>query len=310
VGDVSAELLASWRAGPTRTAILDFLAGAEQLPVERRLAVFDNDGTLWCERPAYLQYAFFIHALRGAVEQDRALASRAEFAAVLDGDEAAIGELGLARVAVALAGLFEGHTPEMFAAAVEEFRAVYRHPTLGVSMAQLVYLPMLELIEELRRREFTIAIVSGGGTEFVRAISRRLYGVPPELVVGTLIGHRVHRDDGGRVILRRTGAISGPANEAEAKVLAIQSCLGRRPVLAAGNSAGDREMLEWAVSGDHPGLALLVDHDDAAREFRYQSVSGTVQECEPITDLGRRLGWQTVSMEQDWATVFSTPGPH
>jgi phosphoglycolate phosphatase-like HAD superfamily hydrolase len=301
---MSAELLPSWRPGPTKDAVVDFLAGAESLPVEQRLAVFDNDGTLWCERPAYVQYEFFVHALRRAVQSDPVLAYRDEFAAVLDDDTVAIGELGLARVAIALTGLFHGQTPEAFTVAAREFLATSRHSTFGRPLADMRYLPMLELIGELRRRDFAVAIVSGGGTEFVRAISRQLYGVPPELVVGTLIGYRVDRDELGSIIMRRTGAIAGPANEAQAKVVAIQSCLGRRPVFAAGNSAGDREMLEWATSGEGPSLALLVDHDDEAREFRYQSISGTLEESEPITDIGRRLGWTTVSMERDWAEVF------
>ena len=307
MGAVSAELLPSWRTGPTRDAIVAFLDDAERLPVEQRLAVFDNDGTLWCERPAYVQYTFFVHALRRAVQRDPVLADRDEFAAVLEDDTVAISELGLARVATALTGLFNGQTPEAFTAAAREFLATSRHPTLDRPTSEMRYLPMLELIDELRRRDFTVAVVSGGGTEFVRALSRQLYGVPPELVVGTLIDHRVDRDDLGRIVVRRTNVIAGPVNEAQAKVRAIQSCLGRRPVLAAGNSAGDREMLEWAMSGDDPGLALLVDHDDAAREFRYQSVSGTVAESEPITDIGSRLGWTTVSMERDWAEVFGDP---
>lgn len=299
-----AELLPSWRPGPTRDAIVGFLEAAEELPIEQRLAVFDHDGTLWCERPMYAQYAFFAHALRHAVQSDPVLAYRDEFAAVLEDDAVAIGEIGLARVAMALVGLFNGQTPEAFAAAAREFLASSRHATLGVPMSEVVYLPMLELIDELRRRDFTVAIVSGGGTEFVRALSRQLYGVPPELVVGTLIDYRVDRDDVGRIVVRRRGTIAGSANEAHAKVVAIQSCLGRRPVLAAGNSAGDREMLEWTMSGEGPGLALLVDHDDAAREFRYQSVSGSLEESEPITDIGRRLGWTAVSMQRDWAEVF------
>jgi phosphoserine phosphatase len=304
MGAMSDELLPSWRPGSTRDAIVGFLAAAESLPVEQRLAVFDNDGTLWCERPAYVQYEFFVHALRHAVQSDPVLAYRDEFAAVLDGDTVAIGELGMARVAMALTGLFHGHTPEAFTAAVKEFVVTSRHATLGRPLADMRYLPMLELIGELRRRDFTVAVVSGGGTEFVRAISRDLYGVPPELVIGTLIGYRVDRDEHGRIMVRRTGALAGSANEADAKVVAIQSCLGRRPILAAGNSAGDREMLEWATSGDGPSLAVLVDHDDATREFCYQSVSGTLEESEPITEIGRRLGWTTVSMEHDWADVF------
>jgi hypothetical protein len=163
---------------------------------------------------------------------------------------------------------------------------------------------MLELIDELRRREFTVAIVTGGGTEFVRAVSEPLYGVAPELVVGTLIDYDVSRDPEGGLQIRRANRLVGGANEGIAKIAGIQRHLGRRPILAAGNSGGDREMLEWAIGGDGPGLALLVDHDDAEREFAYVSTATTFAEPEPITDVGRRLGFTIVSMADDWSEVL------
>ena len=168
----------------------------------------------------------------------------------------------------------------------------------------MTYQPTLELLNELRRRDFTVGIVTGGGTEFVRAISHDLYGVPAERVVGTLIGYEFTRDGENRPVLRRTAAMLGTANEGPAKVTNIQTQLGRRPILAAGNSGGDREMLEWALAADGPSLALLIDHDDAKREFQYISTAGTVVETERITDVGSRLGWTIVSMAQDWVVVF------
>jgi hypothetical protein len=179
-----------------------------------------------------------------------------------------------------------------------------QHRTLGVSFARCVYQPMLELLEELRRREFTIFVVTGGGTEFVRAVSEELYGVPAEAVVGTLIEYDFVRRDGDLPALLRTGRISGAANEGAAKVSNIQTQLGRRPIIAGGNSGGDREMLEWARAAGGPCLALLIDHDDEEREFRYVSTAQTFTEAEPITEVGRRLGWTVVSMARDWATVF------
>ena len=156
-------------------------------------AYFDNDGTLWCERPSYVQFEFFVDALRHRVETDPDLADRAEFAALLDGDAVALGELGLERVAMALTGLFDGMEPEVFAEAVREFVAGAEHHALGRPIRGVVYQPMLELLDELRRLEFTVGLVTGGGTEFVRAVSQDLYGVPPELVVGTLIGYEFVR---------------------------------------------------------------------------------------------------------------------
>ena len=162
----------------------------------------------------------------------------------------------------------------------------------------MIYQPMLELLDELRARDFTIGIVTGGGTEFVRQVSKRCYGVEPGMVVGTLIGYTFDRDDAGRPVVRRTISQIGSANEGGAKIEHIQSQIGRPPILAVGNSGGDREMLEWAQASPHGGLAVLVDHDDAEREFAYESTAVTFQEDEPITTVGERLGWVVVSMKR------------
>jgi phosphoserine phosphatase len=284
--------------------VLDFLDGAASLPLAERVAAVDNDGTLWCERPRYIQYEFFVDALRRRTRAAPSLAARPELAAVLDGDQAAMQSFGLPRLAMALAGLFEGLTPDEYTSEVVRFMERAHHHRFARPLAATVYQPMLELLGELRRLEFTVAIVSGGGTEFVRSISEQLYGVAPERVVGTLIAYDIVRDQSGRPAARRTARLVGEANEGAAKVANIQAQLGRRPVLAAGNSAGDREMLEWAVAGDGPRLALLVDHDDPDREYAYESVAATVSEAEPVTEVGRRLGWTIVSMADDWATVF------
>jgi phosphoserine phosphatase len=304
--------LPSWRPGSTRNAIEAFLAAAEEVPVTDRVAYFDNDGTLWCERPSYVQLDFFLDALRTRVHDDPSIGERAEFAALLGGDRSAVAGIGLERIALALAGLFEGMTPEEFAAAAREFMDRAVHPTLGRPTRSMTYQPMLELITELRRSDFTVGIVTGGGTEFVRAISEDLYDVPAELVVGTLIDYDVGRDardPGGPPVIRRTSSLLGVANEGSAKVANIQTQLGRRPILAAGNSGGDREMLEWAQATGAPTLALLIDHDDAEREFHYTSTAQTFAESEPITDVGARLGWTVVSMACDWDVVFP-PADH
>lgn len=297
-------VLPSWRPGATRDAIVEFLEAAGEVPVADRVAYLDNDGTMWCERPSYVQLDFFVDALRQRTEKDASLAERPEFAAVLSGDMAAVGEIGLARVAGALAALFDGETPEQFAEAVDDFLGRYRHRTLGVPVEGVIYQPMLELLDELRAREFTIGIITGGGTEFVRRVSKRWYGVEPGMVVGTLIGYTFDRDDEGHPIVRRTAAQTGSANEGGAKVEHIHSQVGRAPILAVGNSGGDREMLEWAQASAHGGLAVLVNHDDGEREFAYESTAATFEDAEPITEVADRLGWVTVSMKDDWETIF------
>ncbi|GAA1948694.1 HAD family hydrolase [Nocardioides panacihumi] len=299
------EILPSWRAGAARDAVLAFLDAAASVPAERRVACFDNDGTLWCERPTYVQFDFFVDALKGAVRADPALAAKPEFAALISHDEAAIGEIGLERIVTALSGLFEGRSPEEFTAQAREFMARSDHATLGRPTRTVTYLPMLELMAELRRRDFTVCLVTGGGTEFVRAISEDLYGVPPQCVVGSLIAYEfVPASDGVGPHLRRTNELAGDANEGAVKVSNIQAQLGRRPILAAGNSGGDREMLEWVAGGDGPTLALLVDHDDADREFAYVGTAVTFSEPEPIADVAARSGWTVVSMARDWESVF------
>jgi hypothetical protein len=159
-------------------------------------------------------------------------------------------------------------------------------------------------LDELRTREFSVFIVTGGGTEFVRAVSEDLYGVPPEGVVGSLVEYDVVRgaDDVPRPV--RTARLQGLANEGPAKIANIQTQLGRHPILGVGNSGGDRDMLEWALDSTGPCLALLVDHDDPEREFAYRSIAQTFTESEPITVVAVRLGWTVVSMARDWSTVF------
>lgn len=298
---MSGRSLPSWRPGPARESITKFLAASEQIPPQRRVAVFDNDGTLWCEKPMYAQEAFFLEVLEERAATDPALRARPESAALLDRDAGAIAAFGLPRIALALADLFDGLDPAEFAERARRFMVTTAHPTLGRPWARLVYRPMLELLAELRQHGFATFVVTGGGTEFVRAVSDELYGVAPEGVVGTLIGYE-YRADGAALV--RTGRVHGDANEGAAKVVHIQQHLGRRPTFAAGNSAGDREMLEWTTGAPGPTLALVVDHDDADREFAYVSVPATFEATEGITDVARRSGWTVASMRRDWSTVF------
>ncbi len=299
-------LLPSWNPGPTRDRLVAFLDDLDHVPVDERVAYLDNDGTMWCEKPTYVQLDFFVDALQHRIADDATLADRPEFAAVLSGDMAQIGEIGLDKVAGALTALFDGQTPDEFGAAVDSFLDRYRHRILDCPLEGVIYQPMLELLDALRAREFTIGIVTGGGTEFVRRVSKRCYGVEPGMVVGTLIGYTFDRNDDGQPVVRRTVAQLGSANEGGAKVEHIQSQIGRPPILAVGNSGGDREMLEWAQASPHGGLGVLIGHDDDQREFAYESAAVSFTEKEPITTVAARLGWVVVSMKDDWQTIFGS----
>jgi phosphoserine phosphatase len=298
--------LPSWNDGATKQAIVDFLAAARDVPVVDRVAVLDNDGTLWCEKPNYPQLEFLLGELARAVEVDPSLASRAEYRALIEGDTVAQSELGLERIAVALIELCAGISPEEFEAGVRSFFATARHRDRGVPLSEIRYQPMLELLDELRRAEFAVFIVTGGGTEFVRAIGDDFYGVAPERVLGTQASYDFVRDAGGRVgLIRNADLVAADANEGAAKVVNIQRALGRRPIFAAGNSPGDAEMLDYALAADGPTLALLVDHDDADREYRYESVAATFETTGSFLDLAVAHGWTVASMRNDWATVFA-----
>jgi phosphoglycolate phosphatase-like HAD superfamily hydrolase len=302
---MSDPVLPSWRPGPTRDSLVDFLALAAEIPPEQRLAVFDNDGTLWCEKPRYTQLDFFVWQLRHAARESPDLADVPEYGAILRGDMATIAEFGLMRVGLALLRLFEGIEPEVFEQRVHAFLDEVRHPDRALRYDEMVYQPMLELLVALEHRGFVNCIVTGGGTEFVRAISQRVYGVPAERVVGTLVTYDVARREGRPVLLRRA-EVHGDANEGDTKIANIQIALGRRPALAAGNSPGDAEMLDYAATGDGPCLALLVNHDDADREYAYESEAGSFVAAESVRETAARLGWTQISMRDDWATVFAS----
>lgn len=299
------ERLPSWRPGPTRSAIESFLGRVGEIPVAERVAVFDNDGTLWSEKPSYTQVSFFQKELERSVADRPELAQRPEVAAILAGDESAIGDLGLERVAHALLDIHAGVTPEAFAERVDAFFRTEEHPTRG-HYRNTRYRPMLELLGELRAVGFDCYVVSAGGAEFVRVISDDFYSVKPEGVVGSQIDYEFTRDDEGRAgLLRTANLVAGSPNEGPTKPPNIQRILGRRPCVAGGNSAGDAEMLEYAMAYDGPSLAVLVNHDDAEREYAYESVAGTFAAKESIVDVGRRSGWTIVSIRDDWTRVFA-----
>jgi phosphoglycolate phosphatase-like HAD superfamily hydrolase len=303
-------VLASWRDTPARTAILDFVgrvtdpASSGFVPPPARVAVFDNDGTLWCERPTYAQALFLLERLREQAAADPALADAPVVRALLAGDLAGAFAMGAEAVGPVVLATHAGWTVDEYAAAVARWIADARHPRFGVAWPELVYRPMRELLDLLRASAFRVFVVTGGGVEFVRSFAQAAYGIPPDDVVGTAVEVEVERRDGRMTLVRRPALVRGFVNEGEPKPRLIQAHIGVRPILAAGNSAGDAEMLEFASTGPAPSLALLVDHDDPEREYAYESRSATDADAEPILETAARHGWQVVSMRRDWSTVF------
>lgn len=304
----SAQPLASWNDGPARQAIVRFVTDVttpgspSYVAPEDRVAVFDNDGTLWSEQPMYFQLAFAIDRVRALAPAHPEWKETQPFKAALEGDVkalAASGERGLLELVMST---HAGITSDEFALVVREWAKTARHPTLRRPYTELTYAPMRELLDYLRASGFKTYIVSGGGVEFLRVFAEELYGVPPEQVVGSSIKTRYEVRDGGPVIVRlpEIDFIDDKAG----KPVGIHKFIGRRPIAAFGNSDGDVEMLEWTTSGPGRTLGLIVHHDDGAREFAYDRASAIGRLDRALDEAGRR-GWVVVSMKSDWRNVYA-----
>lgn len=295
--------LPSWREGPAKEAITSFLDTAHGLPVERRTAVLDHDGTVRCERPTDLLFDFLVSEVRSAVATRPGAADRPDFQLVLRGNPAEIARFGMRRCIMAAYELSAGWTPQEFTGHVRNFVFGRAAAEGRVDYRQLVYQPMLELLDALRAAEFTVFLNARYSLEVVRAISRDFYGIPQNCVIGTLIDYQYVYRDSGPVLLRGP-EILAEAGRGATNVANIQTQTGLRPILAAGNAVSDREMLEYTMATDGPSLALLINHDDADREYAYQSYVDTGTGSEPYAEMAQREGWTVVSMLQDWSTVF------
>lgn len=296
-------MLESWNDGPTKTAILDFVkkAGAE-VPPEERVAVFDNDGTLWVERPAYVQLDFMVRRLAEQAAADPGLAADQPYQAAAAGDLAWFGDAvtkhyndddsAIKSVAGAIFSAYLGSTVDEHQARIAEFFAHATHPTLGRPYTACRYQPMVELLSYLEANRFTNYVVSGGGRDFMRPVTTAMYGVPPERVIGSATG--LDFADGQ---LRLTAALD-ILDDGPVKPVQIWDRVGRRPIFAAGNSNGDTAMLQYTCASPHPSMGLLVRHDDADREFDY------TDGADQALDAAGAEGWVVASMRDDWTTVF------
>jgi len=303
----AADPLPSWNEGAAKAAIVRFVERTTRsgspdfvLPAER-IAVFDNDGTLWAEQPMYVQLLFMLDRVKTLAPQHPEWKTQEPFASILKGDvraalaggEHALVELGMATHA--------GMTTGEFERTVGEWIATAKHPVTGRPYTEMVYQPMLELLAYLRTNGFKTFIVSGGGIEFMRPWSERVYGVPPEQVIGSSINTKFELRD-GKPVLVRLPEISF-FDDGPGKPVGIQMHIGRRPIAAFGNSDGDLQMFQWTAAGPRPSFCLYVHHTDADREWAYDRTS-SIGRLDKGLDEAKARGWTVVDMKTDWKHVF------
>ena len=299
--------LDSWHDGPTKSAIVDFVGrvrteGPDYVAPEARIAVFDNDGTLWVEKPAYVQLDFLVRRLAEQAAADASLAQRQPYAAAASGDLAWFGDAvtkhyngddsGLKVLTEGILSAYQGLTVEQHAEQVKAFFADAVHPSLRRPYTACGYTPMVELLGYLEANGFTNYIVSGGGRDFMRPVTAQMYGIPPERVIGSSVG--LDFTDGHLMTTSRPEFL----NDGPVKAVRIWGRTGRRPIFAAGNSNGDIEMLQFTDASPGLSMSMLVLHDDAEREFDYTAGA------ERSLDLAAVAGWPVVSLKNDWVTVF------
>lgn len=302
-----ADPLPSWRSGANKQAIIDYVrasttdGGPGYIPPSARFAIFDNDGTLWAEQPL-VQVAFVASRMQALLKERPELAGDPAVKAVLAGDVAFFhGAEGEKRAMQVLALTSTGMSPAEYAAQVQAFFASARHPTLGVPYRQTTYQPMVELLRYLRANGFQTWIGSGGGIDFMRPVSEAFYGIPPEQVIGSTGQYDVRLVD-GRVEVTKAARL-GAINDHEGKVAGLLAHAGKVPVFVAGNvrSGGDIPQLSYSRSSPYPSFQLLINHDDAAREFAYAEADGASLAA---AKAGR---WHVVSIRDDWEQVFTGP---
>ncbi len=304
------ESLASWNEGAAKAAILDFVARVTApdspsfVPPGDRIAVFDNDGTLWVEQPLYVQAFFVFDRIRELAPHHPEWQTQEPFASVLRGDLKAAMSAGEPALVEMVMATHAGMTTDEFSTIVAGWLATARHPVLKRPYTELVYQPMVELLAFLRTHGFKTFIVSGGGIEFMRVCAEPLYGVPPEQVIGSSNKTEFGWRDGRPVILRLPELHF--FNDKAGKPAAIQHYIGKRPIAAFGNSDGDLQMLQWTSAGPGLTLGLIVRHTDADREFAYDE-AGMSSLKQALVEAEAR-GWVVVDMKRDWKQVFARQG--
>jgi phosphoserine phosphatase len=309
---VMADPLPSWNDGPAKQAITAFVtdvtnaSGSDFVPSAQRIAVFDNDGTLWVEQPMYTQLAFVLDRVRALAAEHPEWKRQQPFKAAIEGDMKTLGTAGNEGLMQLLMAAHAGMTSDEFEMIAADWIGATRHPRFERPYTELVYQPMLELLDYLRANGFKTFIVSGGGVDFMRPWTERVYGIPPEQVVGSEIAMKFELRDGKPVIVREPKI--GFIDDKVGKPVGIQRHIGRRPILAFGNSDGDLQMLQWTTGAGGRRLGLILHHTDGDREYAYDRESH-FGKLDKALDLAPKNGWVLVSMKDDWREVFAPAKP-
>jgi phosphoglycolate phosphatase-like HAD superfamily hydrolase len=301
-----ADPLASWNEGSAKKAVVDFVAKATKkgspdfMPAAERIAVFDNDGTLWAEKPMPFQAFFTLDRVKALAPQHPEWQTQEPFASLLKGDMKAALAGGERAVVQLLMATHAGMTTDEFAKIVKDWIATAKHPKTGQLFTEMVYQPMLELLAYLRANGFRTYIVSGGGIEFMRPWAEKVYGIPPEQVIGSSVKLKFEMRDATPVLVRLPEV--NFVDDGPGKPVGIQMQIGGRPIAAFGNSDGDLQMLQWTAAGSGPRLCLYVHHNDGEREWAYDRAP--VGGLEKGLDEAKARGWTVVDMKADWKRVF------
>lgn len=301
------EILPSWKEGPAKQNILKFVAqvtdhhGRFFVPPAERIAVFDNDGTLWCEQPIYPQFRFGMDRMKSVAANFPELKGREPFKSALADDPDGVAKTSVHGLIELTAAIHGGLSVGEFDAVVNGWIATTKHPRFQQFYTNCVYQPMIELLTYLRANGFKAYIVSGGALEFMRPWTEKVYGLPPEQIIGSTVKTKLEMRDGSAVIVRQSEIEL--LNDKEEKVLSIQKVIGRRPIAAFGNSDGDLPMLQWTAAGSGARLCVYVHHTDAEREYAYDRKASTGR-LDKGLDEARTRNWTVVDMQRDWKRVF------
>ena len=299
--------LPSWNESASKKAIISYINDVTNenslnfIPIKDRIATFDNDGTLWSEKPAYFQLFFAIDRVKELAKNHPEWKTKQPFKAVLDNDIEELTKQGNLGLMTLLQASHAGMSINEFDAIVKDWIKTAKHPTKNVRFDQLVYQPKLELLQYLRANHFKIYIVSGGGVDFMRAIVTEIYGIPTEQIIGSRIKTKFEYNDGNPKIVRGTELEYN--DDKEGKPLNIQKIIGKKPVFASGNSDGDLQMLQWTASNNHKSFMLYLHHTDAEREWAYDRASPVGKLDEGLNE-AKTKGWTIIDMKKDWSVIY------